>query len=128
MYVYVVCYFYVACMYTSSCTHTHARTHTQAHTRTHIRSLILNYVFPFITVAGLDYTGVVRGTATFRAGETTTTVQVPILDDDEPEGPKSFNASLSIPDSAGSLGVSVGSDDTATVNIEDNDGECVAMA
>ena len=74
-----------------------------------------------MTVAGLDYTGVVRGTATFRAGETTATVQVPILEDDDLEGPESFIANLSIPDLAGSLGVRAGPRDSATVTIEDND-------
>ena len=80
-----------------------------------------NYVLPTIPVAGSDYTGIVRRTVTFRAGETTATVQVPILEDDDLEGLESFVANLSVPDSAGSRGVRAGPRDSATVNIEDND-------
>ena len=48
-------------------------------------------------------------------------MQVPILEDDDLEGLESFVANLSIPDSAGSLGVRAGPRDSATVTIEDND-------
>ena len=54
-------------------------------------------------------------------------MQVPILEDDELEGPESFVANLFIPDSAGSLGVRAGQRDSATVTIEDNDGVVVVF-
>ena len=60
-------------------------------------------------------------TVTFPAGETSQTVPVDTLDDSLAEGSESFGASLSSPDGNG-LPFSIGSQDTATVDIVDNDG------
>ena len=54
-------------------------------------------------------------------------MQIPILEDDDLEGPESFVANLSIPDLAVSLGVLAGPRDSATVTIEDNDGVVVVF-
>ena len=64
---------------------------------------------------------------TFPAGSSTAQLTIDITDDDIAELTESFTARLSVSQSVSDLGVSVGSDDTATVNIEDNDGECVDM-
>ena len=58
---------------------------------------------------------------TFLAGQTTATVTIPINDDDICEVTEDFSAVLTIPTDASSLGVNKGMDDTASINIEDND-------
>ena len=68
-----------------------------------------------------DYTPVTR-TVTFPAGQTSQTVTVSTLDDSFPEGTETFGASLSSPNGNG-LTFSLGSQDTATVDIVDNDGK-----
>ena len=81
----------------------------------------------FTCVGGDDYTS--GGyEVTFPAGSSTAQLTIDITDDNITELTESFTASLSVSQSVSDLGVSVGSDDTATVNIEDNDGECVTMA
>ena len=65
---------------------------------------------------------------TFPAGSSTAQLTIDITDDDITELTESFTARLNVSQSVSDLGVSVGSDDTATVNIEDNKGECVDMA
>ena len=60
-------------------------------------------------------------TATFPAGETTTTVPCPINDDAIAELTENFSAVLTIPAAAASQGITKGADDTATINILDND-------
>ena len=57
-------------------------------------------------------------TVTFQPGETSVIVPVPILDDSLIEPTEVFSASLSTTDSTVTVG-----DDTATVDILDNDGE-----
>ena len=59
--------------------------------------------------------------ATFSSGETTTTVAIPITDNDVAELPETFNLSLTIPAAASSIGVRKGVADTATITIRDND-------
>ena len=65
---------------------------------------------------------------TFPAGSSTAELTIDITDDDIAELTERFTAHLSVSQSVSDLGVSVGSDDTATVDIEDNDGECMDMA
>ena len=48
-------------------------------------------------------------------------MSIPITDDNVLEGTESFTGSLSIPQASADLGVSAGDDDTATVNILDDD-------
>ena len=60
-------------------------------------------------------------TVTFPAGETSVTVFVNTLDDMLAEGLETFEASLSSPNGNG-LAFNIGSQDTATVDIVDNDG------
>ena len=60
-------------------------------------------------------------TATFAPGETTATVVIPIRDDSVLEPPESFDALLSIPGPAASLGVQAGGRDRSTVWIDDDD-------
>ena len=79
-----------------------------------------------LTTAGSDYTGGTY-TATFLAGQTTATVEVPILDDDELEPDETFNGSIAIPRTFSSRGVNPGPQDSATVTIEDNDGVVVEL-
>ena len=59
-------------------------------------------------------------TVTFPAGETSATVLVSTLDDSLSEGLEMFGASLSSPNGNG-VALSIGSQDTATVSIIDND-------
>ena len=58
---------------------------------------------------------------TFPAGSTTATVTITIVDDTELEGPESFTATISSANT-GFTSVSAGDDDTATINIEDDEG------
>ena len=60
-------------------------------------------------------------TVTFPAGQTSQTVLVNTLNDLLSEGLENFDASLSSPNGNG-LPFSVGAQDTATVDIVDNDG------
>ena len=64
--------------------------------------------------AGVDYTGA-SGTLTFDAGESSTTIEVAVLDDAHDEGEETFTLTLSNP-SAGRL-----TDDEATGTIENRD-------
>ena len=73
------------------------------------------------TSAADDYTPVTQ-TVTFPAGETSVTVPVNTLDDSIDEQPESFEAQLSDPNGNG-LELSIGGEDTATVDIIDDDGE-----
>jgi len=70
-------------------------------------------------IAGEDYTTTSQ-TVTFQAIETSQTVMVPILADDNLEGVEQFTAMLSLP--AGQVGVVVGAN-MATVEITDDDCE-----
>jgi hypothetical protein len=60
----------------------------------------------------------VSGTLTFTAGMTQSTFSVTIVNDNVAEGDEQFTVSLSNP----STGLAVGTDDTATVNILDDEG------
>ena len=60
-------------------------------------------------------------TVTFPAGQTSATVFVNTLDDSLAEGLENFEASLSSPNGNG-LPFNIGDQDTATVDIVDNDG------
>ena len=64
-----------------------------------------------------DYTGVTT-VVTFPAGQTTQTVDVPTIDDNDSEGTESFTATLS---NASPSDVVFITEDTATINITDND-------
>ena len=74
----------------------------------------------FIASAGQDYTGG-SYTATFLAGQTTTSVSIPITDDTTAELTEAFTAVLSIPARAASQGITKGAADTATIDIIDDD-------
>jgi hypothetical protein len=72
-------------------------------------------------IDGSDYTGG-QYEAMFLAGETTATVSIPLVDDEEfGEGIEMFFAELSIPEAAQISGVKEGTNITAKVNIEDDD-------
>ena len=76
-----------------------------------------------LLIDGSDYTGG-QYEARFLAGETTATVSIPLVDDEEfGEGIENFFATLSIPITAELFGVQEGTDIKATVNIEDDDVE-----
>ena len=62
---------------------------------------------------------------TFPAGETSATVLVDTLDDSLSEGLENFGASISSPD-GNSLSLSIGGQDTATVDIVDDDGKILS--
>ena len=80
------------------------------------------HVYHVLSVAGDgDYTPVTR-TITFPAGTTTQSVPVKTLDDDISELTENFGAELSSPNGAG-LPFSLGSQDTASADIRDNDSE-----
>ena len=64
-------------------------------------------------------------TATFAPGETTATLLIPIRNDSCPEQRESFDALLSIPEQAASLGVRAGSRNRSTVWIDDDKLEVV---
>lgn len=66
--------------------------------------------------AGSDYTAV-SGTLNFGSGETTKTINVPIIDDGISEGSESFRVQLAAPGGGAVLGTS-----SAAVVITDNDG------
>ncbi len=66
--------------------------------------------------AGSDYTAR-SGTLNFASGQTTATVQVPILEDTAVEGDEAFTATLSNPTGGATLGTPI----TTTVMITDND-------
>ncbi|WPC40213.1 Calx-beta domain-containing protein [Clostridium sp. JS66] len=66
-------------------------------------------------LTGSDYTAV-SGTLSFASGETSKTINIPILDDTTHESSESFKVSLSNPTGGGVL-----TNTTATVNITDND-------
>ena len=83
-------------------------------------SLPLNY----LSSAGDDYEGG-PFTVTIPAGQTQVFQQVPILQDNEAEGNEQFEAQLTIPSGAALLGVTVGDDGTAIVDIIDDDGVMV---
>ena len=104
------------------CICVHVRPHTQTQTiRCRHRYL------SFTPTGGVDYTS--GGyEVTFPAGSSTAQLTINITNDDMSEPTKRFTARLSVSQSVSDLGVSLGSDDTATVDIEDNDGECVDMA
>ena len=88
----------------------------------------LNTYFLITVVGGEDYTSGGYN-VTFLNGSTTAELTIDInATDNILELTEIFTARLSVSQSVSDLGVSVGSDDTATVNIEDDDGECVDMA
>ena len=58
---------------------------------------------------------------TFLAGETTTSVPIPITDDTTAELTEDFSAVLTIPPTATSQGITKGAADTATIDIIDDD-------
>ena len=97
--------------------------------QTHIHKLYVcrhRYLASTAT-GGVDYTS--GGyEVTFPAGSSTAELTINITNDNMSEPTKRFRARLSVSQSVSDLGVSVGSDDTATINIEDNDGECMDMA
>ena len=61
--------------------------------------------------------------ATFAAGASSATIQVPIVDDNQIEGNEDFRASLSVPAGIEGITVSVGDKDMATVTIVDDEEE-----
>ena len=58
---------------------------------------------------------------TFLAGETTTSVSIPITDDITAEPTEDFSVVLTIPATATTQGITKGAADTATIDITDND-------
>ena len=111
------------------CTYVHLKVRmnsigTHKHKLIHLHT----YLISFIATGGDDYTS--GGyEVTFPAGSSTAQLTIDITDDNIPEPTtERFTARLSVSQSVSDLGASVGSDDTATVNIQDNDGECVDMA
>ena len=58
---------------------------------------------------------------TFQVGETTASVSIPIIEDTIAELTEDFSAVLTIPAAAASQGITKGADDTATIDILDND-------
>ena len=81
--------------------------------------------FTLYAVAGGDYTTRTE-TLTFLAGETSQTVLVNTLDDSLSEPLETFGAELSSPNGNG-LDFSLGGQDTATVDITDNDCETLRL-
>ena len=81
-------------------------------------------IYEFIaSIGGSDYEGG-EYDAVFAAGETTATVTIPIIDDEEfGEGTENFFGTLSISELAQSYGIRAGDDNQGTVNIEDDDME-----
>ena len=59
---------------------------------------------------------------TFPARQNKTVVSIPILNNDIAECPEKFYLKLVVPQTATEMGVVAKSDDTAIVNIEDDDG------
>ena len=58
---------------------------------------------------------------TIPAGQTLLSQPVLIIKNSEAEGTESFQAQLTVPSAAADLGVTLGGDNTVTVNITDND-------
>ena len=82
--------------------------------------LILIVLCALYTPGGLDFeSGSYQ--ATFLAGETTTSVSIPITDDTTTELTEDFSAVLTIPATATSQGITKGAADTATIDITDDD-------
>ena len=72
------------------------------------------------TPGGLDFeSGSYQ--ATFLAGETTTSVSIPITDDTTTELTEDFSAVLTIPATATSQDITKGAADTATIDITEDD-------
>ena len=85
------------------------------------RTVFLHFsLASFSCTAGQDYTTTSQ-TVTFAPSETSRIVMVPIINDNVYEGLEQFTARLSLP--AGATGVMLGTADTATVDITDNDCE-----
>jgi hypothetical protein len=66
-----------------------------------------------------DYTGITNRVITFPAGAIEATTTVATTEDSISELPEQFTATLTNP----TAGLTLGSDDTATVTINDDDGE-----
>ena len=82
--------------------------------------LILIVLCALYTPGGLDFeSGSYQ--ATFLAGETTTSVSIPITDDTTTELTEDFSVVLTIPATAASQGITNGAADTAIIDITDND-------
>ena len=79
-------------------------------------------VFNFFPTGPADYEGGTK-IAIFEVGSSTATVTFGTEDDEVKEGMESFRATLSVSEAMREKGVSVGSPDTAVVNIIDNDGK-----
>ena len=82
--------------------------------------LILIVLCALYTPGGLDFES---GSylVTFLAGETTSSVSIPISDDTTAELTEDFSAVLTIPSTATSQGITKGAADTATIDITDDD-------
>ena len=82
--------------------------------------LVLIVLCALYTPGGLDFeSGSYQ--ATFLAGETTTSVSIPITDDTTAEPTEDFSVVLTIPATATSQGITKGPADTATIDITDDD-------
>ena len=82
--------------------------------------LILIALCALYTPGGLDFeSGSYQ--VTFLAGETTTSVSIPITDDITAEPTEDFSVVLTIPATAASQGITKGAADTAIIDITDND-------
>ena len=85
-----------------------------------LQSQVIKFLHAFFhTASSGDYTPVIQ-TITFPAGETSVTVPVDTLDDSLSEDQEMLGATLSNPQGNG-LPFSLGAQDTATVEIEDDD-------
>ena len=78
---------------------------------------IVNYHTTLGTADASDYTPA-SATVEFLAGQTSSAISIPILNDTLVEGPEMFNISLSDPSGSG---VTIGTTSTATVTITDDD-------
>ena len=82
--------------------------------------LILIALCALYTPGGLDFeSGSYQ--VTFLAGETTTSVSIPMTNDTTAELTEGFSAVLTIPATATSQGITKGAADTATIDIVDDD-------
>ena len=79
-------------------------------------------IFTYLILVASDYTPVTR-TLTFPRGQTTSTISIVSTQDEVQEGPEQFTATLTNPTS----GLQIGSSDTATVTIRDDDGKIVGI-
>ncbi len=86
-----------------------------------ILSNIFNIFLFFAASTGSDYTAVSERMVTFAPGESTQTVSVILMDDEDYELSEDFIGRLSL--EAGSSGVSI-VQDTSMATIEDEDGGC----